>query len=283
MISGLPETLDSTPPFDGTSLHRMATQIRIAILEQSLRAHVGHIGSALSVTDLMAGLYGRILHISSPSDPDRDRFVLSKGHAALALYCALYFKGVITRSDLDTYCGDESLLGVHPEHELEGIDFSTGSLGHGLGLATGAALAAKLQHSKRRVFVLMSDAECNEGSSWESAMFAAQHGLGNLIAVIDLNGQQAFGYTKDVLDLSPIDRIWRDFRWDVHVIDGHDIEEFVRTVASLDTSGARPHMLVARTVFGKGVSFMERQICWHYLPVSQEQFTSAFNEIAQDL
>src|SRR5262249_8253262 len=159
-----------------------AFQLRRIILEQSKRARVGHIGSALSVADLIASLYDRVLRIAAPDDPERDRFVLSKGHAALALYGALFLKGWMTQEDLDTYCGDGSLLGVHPERALTGVDFSTGSLGLGLSMGAGAALAARLSRSFRRVFVLLSDAECNEGSVWEAIMFAAHHQLSNLIA-----------------------------------------------------------------------------------------------------
>ncbi len=161
-------------------------QIRRIILEQSKRANVGHIGSALSVADIIAALYFNVLHIPEPADPDRDRFLLSKGHSALAVYAALHLKGWITNEVLNTYCADGSLLGVHPEHALKGVDFSTGSLGQGLSIGTGAALAARHQRSTRRVFVLISDAECNEGSIWEAVMFAAHHNLSNLIVLVDM-------------------------------------------------------------------------------------------------
>jgi transketolase len=258
---------------------QLSREIRRIVLEQSRRAHVGHIGSALSIADLVAALYGRILRISHPDDPERDRFILSKGHAVLAVYAALALKGWLRQEALDTYCGDGSLLGVHPEHQLPGIDFSTGSLGHGLSLAAGAALAARLQGSPRRAFALLSDAECNEGSTWEAVMFAAHHRLANLVAIIDLNGQQALGYTDDVLSLSPLADRWRAFGWDVHEVDGHDVPEIVRTVASLDTAAGPPHVLVAHTTFGKGVSYMERQIKWHYLPMSDDEYHQALTEI----
>ena len=195
--------------------------IRRIILEQSKRAHVGHIGSALSIVDIIATLYLDVLRIPAPDDPERDRFILSKGHAALAVYAALFLRGELSETELNTFCSDSSLVGVHPEHSLRGIDFSTGSLGHGLSIGAGAALAARLQQSGRRVFVLVSDAECNEGSVWEAVMFAAHHQLTNLIAVVDLNGQQAFGYTDQVLSLSPLAERWRAFAWDVHDVDGH--------------------------------------------------------------
>ena len=179
-------------------------QIRRVILEQSKRANVGHIGSALSVADIMAALYDGVLRVNDPKDPERDRFVLAKGHAMLAVHAALFLKGWLTKEELNTYCGDGTLLGVHPEYGLRGVDFASGSLGQGLSMAAGAALAARLQRSPRRAFALLSDAECNEGSVWEAVMFAAHHQLANLIAIVDLNGQQAIGYTDQVLSLRPL-------------------------------------------------------------------------------
>jgi transketolase len=255
--------------------------IRRIVLEQSKRANVGHIGSALSVADLVATLHGRVLRISRHDDPERDRFVVSKGHAVLAVYAALALRGWLPAEQLDTYCGDGSLLGVHPEHALPGIDFSTGSLGHGLSFAAGAALAARMQGSARRTFVLLSDAECNEGSVWEAAMFAAHHKLASLVAIIDLNGQQALGYTDDVLSLSPMADRWRAFGWDVHEVDGHDADGLAGTIGRLDTASGPPHVLVARTVFGKGVSYMERQIKWHYSPMSDDEYRRALAEIEE--
>ncbi len=254
-------------------------QIRRIVLNQSKRAHVGHIGSALSIADIIAALYMNVLRIPDPDDPDRDRFVLSKGHAALAVYAALYLKGWLTEETLNTYCADASLLGAHPEHALRGVDFSTGSLGHGLSMGAGAALAARLQRSSRRAFVLVSDAECNEGSLWEAVMFAAHHRLSNLIAIIDLNGQQALGYTDHVLSLTPMGKRWRAFDWDVHEVDGHDVEVMTETIGGLDTTSGPPHVLIAHTVFGKGVSYMEGQIKWHYWPMSDEEYRQALKDI----
>jgi transketolase len=253
--------------------------VRRIILEQSKRAHVGHIGSALSIADIVVALYGSILNVSNPGDPDRDRFVMSKGHAVLAVYAALHLKGWLTQEELNTFCGDGTLLGVHPEHALTGIDFSSGSLGHGLSLGAGAALAARLQRSSRRVFVLVSDAECNEGSLWEAVMFAAHHKLSNLTAIVDLNGQQALGYTRQVLDLSPMVERWRTFGWDAYEVDGHNVTEIVHTIAGLSTATGPPHVLIAHTIFGKGVSFMENRIKWHYWPMSDAEYRQALDEI----
>lgn len=260
-----------------------AQHVRRIILEQSKRANVGHIGSALSIADIIATLYDDVLRIESPDDASRDRFILSKGHAALALYATLSLKGWLPAAALDTYCADDSLLGVHPERALRGVDFSTGSLGHGLAMGAGAALAARLQGSSRRVFVLVSDAECNEGALWESVMFAAHHRLSNLVAIIDLNGQQALGYTDEVLSLSPMPERWRAFGWDVHEVDGHDRLELTATIEGLDTKAGPPHVLVARTTFGKGVSYMERQIKWHYWPMSEGEYEQAMKEIGAEV
>lgn len=258
-------------------------QVRQIILEQSKRANVGHIGSALSIADIVAALYDSVLNIKQPDDPNRDRFILSKGHAALAVYAALSLKGWLDADQLETYCGNESFLGVHPEYQLKGIDFSTGSLGQGLTIASGAALAAKLKKADRRIFTLMSDAECNEGSVWEAVMFAAHHRLSNLIAIIDLNGQQALGYTEEVISLNPMGERWRTFGWDVHEVDGHDTEALAATIVGLDTTKGPPHVLIARTTFGKGVSYMESQIKWHYLPMDDQQYRQALAEIGTEI
>jgi transketolase len=253
--------------------------IRQIILEQSKRANVGHIGSALSITEILASLYGSVMQISDPDDPERDRFILSKGHSALALYAIFYLKGWISKAELNTYCGDGTLLGVHPEYAQRGVDFCSGSLGQGLSIGTGAALAARLQRSERRIFVLVSDAECNEGSVWEAIMFAAHHKLSNLITIIDLNGQQALGYTEKVLNLSPLADRWRAFNWDVHEVDGHNVKEIIDTIADLSRVSDAPHVIIAKTIFGKGVSYMENQIKWHYWPMSDNEYQQALGEI----
>lgn len=253
--------------------------VRRIILEQSKRANVGHIGSGLSVADIVATLYGGVLNLPALDHPDRDRFVMSKGHAVLALYAALHLRGWLTAERLATYCGEGSILGVHPEHALPGIDFSSGSLGQGLSIGAGVALAARLKRSSRRAFVLLSDAECNEGSLWEAIMFAAHHKLANLVAIVDLNGQQALGYTEHVMSLTPMADRWRAFKWDVHEVDGHDAAGMAATIARLDTRGGAPHVLIAKTVFGKGVSFMERQIKWHYWPMSDDEYRQAIADV----
>ena len=264
-------------------LRRMADAMRRDIIEQSKRAGVGHIGSCLSIVDLLAALYGRILQLPGPDHPDRDRLFLSKGHAALALYAALHNSGRLSTEELATYCANGSRLGGHPEHGLDGVELSTGSLGLGLGIGAGSALAARLGGSPHRVFVVMSDAELDEGSVWEAVMFSAHHRLSNLVAVVDANGQQALGYTRDVLDLSPLAERWRAFGWDVVEVDGHDTEALVAAVDGFDTdrsSSAPPHVVIARTTFGKGVSYMENKVHWHYWPMSDEEYDRALAELA---
>jgi len=266
--------------------------MRRIIVSQSRRANVGHIGSCLCVVEILVAIYRDLLRATGPDDPDRDRFVLSKGHGALALYAALALKGWIAEADLDTFCGDSSHLGVHPEAAVRGVDFSTGSLGHGLGFAAGAALAARMQGSNRRAFCLLSDGECNEGSVWEAAAFAAHHRLSRLTAVLDWNGQQAFGRTRDVLDYSNLGQRWNAFGWRVTEVDGHDLKELTRAMAASDPAGdGPPHIVLARTTFGKGVSYMERgipitlshlktnPINWHYLPMSDEEYGIAMAEL----
>jgi len=255
-----------------------ADGIRRIVIQQSQRANVGHIGSCLSVADVIGAVFSELV-ATGPDDPERDRFVLSKGHAALALYAALHLSGQLDSDALQEFCGDGSALGVHPEAVVPGIDFATGSLGHGLSFGAGAALAARLQRSSRRVFVLVSDAECNEGALWEAAMFAAHHGLANLIAIVDQNGQQALGYTENVISLSPLSERWRAFGWDTREVDGHDIHALIATFESFDTIAGAPHVVLAQTTFGKGVSFMENQIAWHYLPMSAGDFARAIAEL----
>ena len=278
-------TVELVPVMIATETERaaeIADSIRRTTIEQSKRANVGHIGSALSIADILAALFAGPLADVDPDDPDRHRLVLSKGHAVLALYGALHACGRLSDAQLDTYCGDGSQLAGHPEHVLAGIDFSTGSLGQGLSIAAGAALAARLQGSERLAFAVMSDAECNEGSVWEAAMFAAHHRLSRLVAIVDVNGQQALGYTRDVLDLEPLAARWESFGWDVHEVDGHDVGGARGHAAGRCRcdSGA-PHVVLARTTFGKGVRFMENRIEWHYLPQTDAEYARALDELAE--
>ena len=260
-----------------TDAAQLGNRIRRIILDQSKRAEVGHIGSALSIADIIAVLYGRIL--SAQAGFDRDRFILSKGHAALAMFAALHTVGRVSADELESYCSNGTPFGVHPEHAVAGVDFSTGSLGHGLSIGAGAALAARLQDSDRAVYVLMSDAELNEGSVWEAAMFAAHHNLGALVAVVDANDQQAFGYTQAVLDLGPIEERWSAFGWNVRCVDGHDPEALTEALRRPHDVRGRPTVVIAATTFGKGVSYMEGRLEWHYLAMTDEQYRQALDDL----
>jgi transketolase len=253
--------------------------VRRLVLERSAAAGTGHVGCSLSVADLLAVLYRDVLRIPAPTDPERDRFVLSKGHAALALYVALHLRGLLSASDLARFLADGSPLGVHPERGVPGVEFTTGSLGMGLSYAAGAALAARLDRSPRRAIALLSDAECDAGATWEAALFAGHHRLDALTAVVDVNGQQALGPTADVLDLEPLAEKWRAFRWRVHEVDGHDEAALEATLLGPCREPGAPHVVLARTVFGRGVSFMEREVRWHYLPLGEDDLARALAEV----
>lgn len=254
---------------------RFADAIRRTIVEQSHRAGVGHIGSALSIADLVAAVVGGPARLDDGAG--RDRVILSKGHAALALYAALHLQGRLEGDAIDTFCADGTLLGVHPEHGLDGVDFCTGSLGQGLSLGAGAALGAKRQRTDRRAYVIMSDAELNEGSTWEAVMFAAQHRLDNLVLLVDLNGQQALGYTRDVIDLGDVAGKLSAFGWSAETVPGHD-QAALGAALEMESEG-RPQAIVAATTFGYGVSFMESKIEWHYLPLDDESYATAIADL----
>lgn len=257
----------------------LAPAIRRLVIEHAYRAGVGHVGSALSIAEIVGALYSGVVQ-GAPDDPARDRVVLSKGHAALALFAALALTGRLPVSQLDTYCREGTRLGVHPEPGAPGIDVGTGSLGTGLSFALGLVLAARLRQRASRSFVVMSDAELNEGSVWEAAQLAGHHRLGSLVAVVDCNGQQAFGRTAEVIDLRDPGGAFAAFGWDVVHVNGHDEAELAAALDVRRLDGP-PRVVLAATVFGRGVSFMEHQIPWHYLPLDDEQHRRALEELAQ--
>lgn len=267
---GVPEQRSE---LDGRAL---AAEVRRRVVEISYRARVGHIGSCLSVADLLAAIYASpSFDFSRPSD--RDRFVLGKGHAGLALYAVLEARNMISTAELDTFGADGSPFGVHPEESQTGVDFSTGSLGHGLGMAVGSALSARIQHSTRCTVALLSDAECNSGATWEAASFAGHHRLGGLVAAVDVNGQQALGSTRRIMDQEPFSERWSAAGWEAREVDGHDIAQIT---SALVPSMTGPVVVVARTLFGSGVSFMEGRLEWHYLPLTAPQYECAQSELA---
>jgi transketolase len=260
-------------------LIRSTALVRRRILELAYGAGKGHIGSALSIADLVTVTLGHVRGFGTAS-PVRDRFVLSKGHAAMALYANLAIRGLLSSEDLAAYCCDGSLLATHPMAAIPGIDFSTGSLGQGISFAVGAALAGVNAGDDRRVFCIISDSELDEGSTWESALIAAHHKLSNLIVLLDFNGQQALGRTKDVLSLEGVPAAWASLGWKVTHVPGHKPQAIADAIDSaLDCDG--PHLLVAKTVAGYGVPFMEGRVEWHYLPMSDDQFEVAIRSVTK--
>lgn len=261
-------------------LASLSRELRKEILNISYRAKVGHVGSALSIIDILAVLYFHILKIDpkNPAWPERDRFLLSKGHAASALYAVLSRCGFFSKEELDTFCQDGTRLAVHPEDtSLPGIEYASGSLGHGLSFGTGLALGGKKDKNPFRVFALLSDAECDEGSVWEAAMFASHHRLDNLTALIDYNQSQALGKVPEILSLEPFRDKWKSFGWQVEEINGHDLSALRERLSHLPLRKGKPSVFIARTALGKGVSFMEDKLDWHYLTMTEAQYQKALS------
>ena len=259
----------------------LADQMRIDSLRMVNAAKASHIGSALSVIDIIAVLYGQILVFDpiSPKYVDRDRFILSKGHACTALYAALARCGFFPIDNLKTYGQNYSPLMNHVSHKVDGVEFSTGSLGHGLSFGVGKALFAKVTKKKWKVYVVMSDGELDEGSNWEALMFAAHHQLDNITAIIDCNGLQSLTTVKDTLNLEPLATKLRAFGAEVQEIDGHNHRQLEESF--LKFTHGRPKVIIAHTTKGKGVSFMENSVAWHYKSPSDDQLSSAIAEIQQ--
>jgi transketolase len=259
----------------------LAKAIRAHAMRMVHRAGASHIGSCLSAADLLAVLYDEVLRVDPkrPSDPDRDRFILSKGHAAAALYAALAERGFFPVAELDDYCRDGSRLTGHVSHHVPGVEFSTGALGHGLPVGCGMALAGKHAGLHYRVFVLLSDGELDEGSNWEAGLFAAHHQLDNLVAIVDYNQIQSFGRVSEVLSLEPLAAKWSAFNWSVREADGHDPGGLATMLSTTPWYAGRPGILIAHTVKGKGVSFMEDRLAWHYKSPSTGQLAQALAEL----
>jgi len=264
------------------SLGNKAKKLRREIIQMAFKGHGIHLSSCLSIADILVVLYWNILKIKpkNPDYPKRDRFILSKGHAASALYAILAQKGFFPKKILETYGQEGTLLGAHPEYKtLPGIELSTGSSGHGLSVGIGMALAAKLNSYPSRIFVLLSDGECDEGSVWEAALFAGHHCLDNLVVIVDYNKFQAFGKIKEVIDLEPFVNKWRSFGWVTKEIDGHNLKQLQKTFNSVPLLKNKPTAIIAHTIAGKGVSFIENKIEWHYFNLSDEQYKKAIKEL----
>lgn len=262
------------------SLSKKANLLRKKILKMAFEGNGIHLSSSLSIVDILAVLYWKQLRFSrNPTKNGGDKFILSKGHGASALYAVLAQKGIILGSQLSTYGKEGAYLGAHPEHLVKGVELSTGSLGHGLSVGAGMALSAKIDGRDSKVFVLLSDGECQEGSVWEAAIFARQHKLGNLVAIIDYNKLQAFGSIKKIGDLEPFMFKWQSFGWSVLEVDGHDLNQLERVFKAASLSKNKPVAIIAHTTPGKGISFFENKLEWHYLNLDEELYTKALKEL----
>ena len=263
-------------------LEKKATQIRLDLLKMIFEANTGHTGGSLSSTDIMTVLHYSIMKID-PSNPDweeRDRFVLSKGHSVESYYCILADMGFFPKEDLKTFCQFGSKLTGHPNNKIPGIEMNTGSLGHGLPVAVGMALTAKIDKKSWRTFVLMGDGELAEGTVWEGAMAASNYNLDNLIAIIDRNRLQMSGDTEDVMKLEPLKKKWEDFGWEVIEVDGNDVEQLEKALSSAPAVKNKPTLFMAYTTKGKGVSYMENEAGWHHKVPTDEQMKQAVKELS---
>lgn len=266
------------------ALRYSARLIKKDIIEISYRANVGHVGSAISIADILTVLFLSVLNLNpkKPKADGRDRFILSKGHAAAALYAVLYRKGFISRKNLLSFCEEGGAFGVHPVYDVkQGIELSTGSLGHGLSVGAGLALGLKMNGGKPlpRVFVLLSDAEINEGSTWEAIMFAAHHKLDNLVAIIDDNNYQGLGKAENVIKMQPLRKKWESFDWKSRTIDGHSIEQISKALNEIPFEKNAPSVIIAKTKTAKGISFLEDKQEAHYFPLSKTQYEIALKDL----
>jgi transketolase len=265
-------------------LEQEAYKIRSHIIKTIINNGEGHAGPALSCTDILTVLFMKIMKLdpSNPKWPERDRFLLSGGHKCLALYGALIEKGYMKAEVLDGYNKLGTLVPGHPDmKKIEGIDFGTGSLGHGLSLGCGMALGAKLKKERYKVYVLMGDGEQGEGSVWEAASFAAHKRLDNLIAVLDRNALQINGPTKEVLNTSPLEERYRAFGWAVKTIDGHSIREIYEALVAVPFESGKPSMIIANTIKSKGMSFAEGNYQYHHWNPGKEEAEKALKELAE--
>ncbi len=268
---------------DKLHLQKIALEIRKGALTAVYTAASGHPGGSLGIAELLAYLYFEEMHVDpkNPKDPDRDRFVLSKGHTSPALYAALAEKGFFPKEDLKTFRHKDSYLQGHPDMKhIPGVDMSTGSLGQGISAACGMALSGKISEKKYRVWTILGDGECEEGQVWEAAMFAAHYGLNNLCAFVDFNGLQIDGPVTEVMNPTPLDTKFAAFGWNTLVIDGHDFDQIASAVEAAKRS-AKPTAVICKTVKGKGVSYMENVCSWHGSAPKTEQYEQGMRELEE--
>jgi len=262
----------------------LAWLIRRNALEMSRISRGSHIGSVFSVAEIIATLYTGVMRVDprNPGMPDRDRLILSKGHAGSAVYAALAERGFFPVEQLKTHYANGSILSGHVSHKgIPGVEVSTGSLGHGLGIGTGMALGAKMDGASWRTFVVLGDGECDEGAVWESALQAAQYQLDRLIAIVDYNHMQSLFTVEETLKLEPFEQKWRDFGWNARSVNGHDVNALREALeqGKNQAGSGRPSVILAHTVKGKGVSFMENNILWHYRTPQGEEYEAALKEL----
>ncbi len=272
------ECAEQTPPLDSRSILLRKEILRV--LEHSRR---GHLGAAFSLVEILRVLYDDILHFKStaPDWPARDRFILSKGHGCLALYVLLAEKGFFPREELERFCKPEGILGGHPDaRKIPGVETSTGSLGHGLSAGLGMALHARMANAPHRVFVVLGDGECNEGSVWEAAMSAGKHRLSNLTAIVDYNKMQSYGSTAEVQNLEPFADKWRSFGFAVREVDGHDIAALREVLRAAPFDRDRPSAVICHTLKGKGIALTEGNPAWHHKSrISDDELRSLYDGI----
>lgn len=263
-------------------LERKSEELRLKLVDLVYSGKTGHIGGDLSVLNVLTVLYHRILNVDpgQPRMKGRDRFILSKGHCAEALYCVLADKGFVAQQELDEYGKDHAHLGGHPDVTIPGVEINTGALGHGLSAGVGMALGAKLSGEAYKTYVVMGDGEQAEGSIYEAAMAANKYHLDNLVAIIDRNRLQISGSTEDVMPIESINARWTAFGWDVKEMNGNDITEIAATLEGVDFKNGRPHLIISNTTKGYGVSFMENVAKWHHGVLNAEQHQTAVNEIS---
>lgn len=262
-------------------LKQKSIEYRKKILQYIVKAKAGHTGGSLSCTDILNVLYNEVMNVSPEnfSSPDRDRYIQSKGHCVEALFVVLADQGFFPEEDLNTLCQYKSHYIGHPTRKVHGVEQNTGALGHGLPIATGTAIAAKLDNKDYKVYTLLGDGEMPEGSNWEAALSAAQYKLDNLCAIVDKNGLQITGATKDVCSTDPLDKKWEAFGWAVKEVDGNDIAALKDVLLSIPFEEGKPSVVIAHTTKGKGVSYMENQLKWHHGVPSPEEFDQAMNEL----
>ncbi|EAL5929014.1 transketolase [Campylobacter upsaliensis] len=263
----------------------IAKSIKKTMLEVSFKVRGAHMGSNLSCIDILSALYFDVMNIGEENFEKRDIFILSKAHSALALYCTLYHRGLISKKELDGYYVNDGILPAHLDRfSCKYVEFSGGSLGHGLPIALGYAFSLKQQYFKnkkekiRNVYCLMGDGEIQEGSVWEAAMLASKLELGNLVALVDYNNLQGYGRAKELVSMDPLDKKWESFGWDCVVVDGHNCTEIANAIKK-HKSENKPLCIVCKTVKGKGVSFMEDRLEWHYYAISEDELKQALEEL----